>query len=54
MVTRQIRCKKCGEIFLLTYPEKLSDIGRDVISYCSPCLRTEIEKMYGGRMNETD
>ena len=44
MVTRQIRCKKCGEIFLLTYPEKLSDIGRDVISYCSSCLQTEIKK----------
>lgn len=50
MVTRQIRRKKCGEVFLLTYPEKLSDIGRDIISYCSPCLRTEIQKMCGGRV----
>lgn len=33
MITRQVRCKKCGEMFPLTYPEKLSDIGRDVISY---------------------
>lgn len=37
MITRQVRCKKCGEMFPLTYPEKLSDIGRDVISYCPPC-----------------
>lgn len=48
MVTRQIRCKKYGEIFLLTYPEKLSDIGRDVISYCSHCLQTEIKKSVEG------
>lgn len=33
MITRQVRCKKCGKMFPLTYPEKLSDIGRDVISY---------------------
>lgn len=26
MITRQVRCKKCGEMFPLTYPEKLSDI----------------------------
>lgn len=44
MITRQVRCKKCGEMFPLTYPEKLSDIGRDVISYCPPCLHTEILK----------
>ena len=31
-------------MFPLTYPEKLSDIGRDVISYCPPCLHTEILK----------
>ena len=37
MITRQVRCKKCGKMFPLTYPEKLSDIGRDVISYCPPC-----------------
>lgn len=44
MVTRQIWCKKCGRAFLLTYPEKLSDIGRDAIFYCSLCLQTEIKK----------
>lgn len=44
MITRQVRCKKCGKMFPLTYPEKLSDIGRDVISYCPPCLHTEILK----------
>ena len=44
MITRQVRCKKCGKMFPLTYPEKLSDIGRDFISYCPPCLHTEILK----------
>ena len=44
MITRQVRCKKCGEMFPLTYPEKMSDMGRDVISYCPPCLHTEILK----------
>ena len=34
MITRQVRCKKCGEMFPLTYPEKLSDIGLSVISIC--------------------
>lgn len=44
MITRQTRCKKCGIMFPLTYPEKLSDIGRDVISYCPTCKRMEILK----------
>lgn len=44
MITRQVRCKKCGVLFPLTYPEKLSEMARDVISYCPPCLHTEIIK----------
>ena len=44
MITRQVRCKKCGVLFPLTYPEKLSDIGLDVISYCPACNQIEIMK----------
>lgn len=28
MITRHVRCKKCGQLFPLTYPEKLSDMCR--------------------------
>lgn len=44
MITRPVRCKKCGVTFQLTYPEKLSDIGLETIRYCPPCLNTEILK----------
>lgn len=27
MVTRKVRCRKCGTETLLTYPDKLSEIG---------------------------
>lgn len=37
MITRQARCKKCGQLFPLTYPEKLSDTGLSVISICKMC-----------------
>lgn len=37
MITRQVRCKRCGQLFLLTYPEKLSDTGLSVISICKVC-----------------
>lgn len=37
MITRQVRCKKCGQLFSLTYPEKLSDTGLSVISICKVC-----------------
>ena len=30
MITRQVRCKKCGKMFPLTYPEKLSDIPLEI------------------------
>ena len=52
MVTHQVRCKKCGKMFSLTYPEKLSDIGRDVISYCPPCLHIETLKNEKNMYNE--
>ena len=42
MIVRQVKCKKCGVAFPLTYPEKLSDIGLDAISYCPACLRVVI------------
>lgn len=44
MITRQVRCKKCGVMFPLIYPEKLSEMGRDVIFYCGPCKHLEIQK----------
>nr|DAH94336.1 MAG TPA: zinc-ribbon protein [Caudoviricetes sp.] len=44
MITRPVRCKKCGVTFPLTYPEKLSDIGLETIRYCPTCLNTEILK----------
>lgn len=37
MITRQVRCKRCGQLFLLTYPEKLSGTGLSVISICKVC-----------------
>lgn len=37
MITRQVRCKKCGQLFPLTYPKKLSDTGLSVISICKMC-----------------
>jgi predicted nucleic acid-binding Zn-ribbon protein len=52
MITRQVRCKNCGVMFPLTYPEKLSDIGRDVISYCPLCNRIEITKHKEDYRNE--
>ena len=48
MITRQVRCKKCGKVFPLHFPEKLSDYGRNIISYCPPCLKIEIDKNTGG------
>lgn len=44
MITRQVRCKKCGVTFPLICPEKLSDIGMETIRYCPQCLHTEILK----------
>lgn len=41
MITRHVRCKKCGQPFPLTYPEKLSDIGLSVISICKMCRTTQ-------------
>lgn len=41
MITRHVRCKKCGQLFPLTYPEKLSDIGLSVISICKMCRTTQ-------------
>lgn len=41
MITRYVRCKKCGQLFQLTYPEKLSDIGLSVISICKMCRTTQ-------------
>ena len=28
MITRKVRCRECGAPFLLTYPEKMSEIGK--------------------------
>ena len=44
MITRQIRCRKCGLPCLITYPEKLSDLGKEVISLCDKCLGIEIRQ----------
>lgn len=41
MITRYVRCKKCGQLFPLTYPEKLSAIGLSVISICKMCRTTQ-------------
>lgn len=41
MITRHVRCKKCGQLFPLTYPEKLSDIGLSVISICKMFRTTQ-------------
>lgn len=41
MITRHVRCKKCGQLFPLTHPEKLSDIGLCVISICKMCRTTQ-------------
>lgn len=41
MITRYVRCKKCGQLFQLTYPENLSDIGLSVISICKMCRTTQ-------------
>ena len=45
MITRQIRCRKCGLPCSITYPEKLSDIGKDIISLCDKCRGIEIQQL---------
>ena len=42
MITRHVRCKKCGQLFPLTYPEKLSDIGLSVISICKLLMKAGV------------
>lgn len=44
MVTRRVRCLRCGTNTLLTYPDKLSGIGLNTISLCKVCLEIEIRK----------
>lgn len=51
MITRYVRCKKCGQLFPLTYPEKLSDIGLSVISICKMCRTTQLIAEINRRMN---
>ena len=41
MITKHVRCKKCGQLFPLTHPEKLSDTGLSVISVCKMCRTTQ-------------
>lgn len=43
MVTRQVRCRKCGAMTSLTYPAKLSEIGRETISLCKACGEMELK-----------
>lgn len=45
MITRQIRCRKCGLPCSITYPEKLSDIGKEIISLCDKCRGIEIQQL---------
>jgi hypothetical protein len=47
MVTRQVRCRKCGTMTVLTYPDKLSDIGLKVISLCQACRELELRHQGG-------
>lgn len=44
MITRQIRCRKCGKPCFITYPDKLSDLGKTVISLCAGCRAIEIRQ----------
>ncbi|MDY3985479.1 hypothetical protein [Dysosmobacter sp.] len=44
MVTRKVRCRKCGTVTLLTYPDKLSEIGLNTISLCKACREMELRK----------
>lgn len=44
MITRKIRCRKCGVPCTITYPEKLSDIGKEIISLCNKCRKIEIRQ----------
>lgn len=50
MIRREIRCKRCGERATISCPDKLTDIGLDIISYCTQCLQVIINK--GGHGHE--
>ena len=45
MITRKIHCRKCGKECFVTYPDKLSEIGKDFISLCDVCNEMEIKKL---------
>lgn len=44
LITRKARCGRCGIKFTLTYPEGMSALGIETISYCKVCMRLEIEE----------
>lgn len=43
MITRKIKCRKCGKECEILLPDKLSQDGVYLISLCADCLEMEIQ-----------
>lgn len=53
MITRQVRCKKCGEMFPLTYPEKLMLQLLPITCLIFPSLKSLVREATPTSMNRT-
>lgn len=42
IVTRKIKCRKCGKECVIFVPDKLSQDGMYLLSLCADCLGLEI------------